>query len=87
MKKTYLLVAIVVALSGCTKVTRKADGSWSYTSALSRKSAKRVSVTTPDGTKMTLEGYQNDQVEVIGVATEAAVRGAVTAAKGGTPLK
>lgn len=83
--KTVYLLAVVIALSGCTKISKKSDGSWSYVSALSRKSAKRVSITSPDGAKITLEGYQNDQVEAAGVIAEGVARGVVSGGKGPVP--
>ena len=84
MKTIYLLAALV-ALSGCTSIKKKADGSWSYVSALSRKSAKRVIVASPDGSRITLEGYQNDQVEAAGVIAEGVARGVVNGGKGPLP--
>lgn len=70
----------VVALAGCTTRTAKTpDGRVIYTSTRfgNKEAIRRVEYRAPDGSVFILEGYASDQVEGLGIVTEAAARGAV----------
>lgn len=75
--KYALTILLVIAAAGCT--SRKIvlpNGAGSYTSTRfgNKESIGEISF---DGKKLTVKGYQSDQVQAIGIAVEAAVRGAV----------
>jgi hypothetical protein len=79
--KAIALLAACLAF-GCT--TRKAalpDGRVLYQSTRfgNKEAIKRVEFRSAAGDVFVLEGYASDQVEAIGVAVEAAARGAVGA--------
>jgi hypothetical protein len=80
MKKILSALALL-ACAGCTSIQY---GDVRYTSMFNRKSFSELDITVKsDGSKtLKLRGYRNDQVEALGIITEAAVRGAM---KGVTP--
>lgn len=78
--KAELLIVGVVALAGCTTRTAQTpDGRVLYKSTRfgNKEAIKRVEYRTKDGTVFILEGFSSDQVEGLGIVTEAAARGAV----------
>ena len=79
MKPSILLVALAL-LAGCTTRTAQTpDGRVLYKSTRfgNKEAIKRVEYRSKDGTVFILEGFSSDQVEGLGIVTEAAARGAV----------
>lgn len=88
MKKT-LLIASLFAFCGCTTRTlTMPDGREVYKSTRfgNKESIKRVEYRSAKGEVFILEGYDSDQVQAIGIAAEAAARGAVSGLTGGYKL-
>jgi len=80
--KTIASILVVLSCVGCS--VRKAsmpDGRVLYQSTRfgNKESIKRVEFRSEGGALFVLEGYASDQVEAIGIAAEAAARGAVSA--------
>ena len=79
-----LMVALAMLLSGCTQ-TKWSNGSESFSriSLGTKLAAQKISVTVnTNGTRtMSIEGYQSDGVQAIGVAVDAAVSAAVKSVK------
>lgn len=86
--RTALLI-IAIALCGCTTRTLTLpDGREVYKSTRfgNKESIKRVEYRGAKGEIFVLEGYDSDQVQAIGIAAEAAARGAVSGLTGGYKL-
>lgn len=79
MKPSILLIALAL-LAGCsTRTAQTPDGRVLYKSTRfgNKESIRRVEYRAPDGSVFILEGFAGDQVEGLGIVTEAAARGAV----------
>lgn len=82
----HVLILASVVLAGCT--TREAtlpDGRVLYRSArfATNEKLKRVEFRGADGSYFLIEGYGGNQTDAIGIAAEAAARGAVNGITGG----
>lgn len=81
-KSPILLAGVVIlatALAGCTTRTLTLPGGGTYKSTRfgNKETMRRVEYVSPKGERFILEGFAGDQVEGLGVVTEAAARGAV----------
>lgn len=83
--KTFLkLLTLLIVVNGCsTRTLTLPDGRVIYKSVRfgMKEAIKRVEYKDANGQSFVLEGYASDQVEALGVVTEAAVRGAVSGVK------
>lgn len=70
---------VALAGAGCTTRTLTLPGGGTYKSTRfgNKEAIKRVEFHGPKGEVFILEGYAGDQVEGLGIVTEAAARGAV----------
>jgi hypothetical protein len=77
--KIALFCIVLFICTGCTSVKY---GEASYTSFLNRKSISELEITVTESgaKKIRLKGYTNDQVEALGIVTQAAVSAAMKAA-------
>lgn len=83
------VVALALLSSGCTTATysrRESNGenvTFKITSFATKKSFGDLSliVSTNQTRTMNLKGYNNDQVQAIGIAVDAAVKAAVSSVK------
>lgn len=85
----HLACIILVGLCACSSRTvTLPDGRTLYKSQRfgNKEQVKRVEFRSAKGDVFILEGYASDQVEALGVVTEAAVKGAVSAAVPGAGL-
>lgn len=90
MKNLFTILLVAVACGCSTRTAQTPDGRVLYKSTRfgNKESIRRVEYRAPDGSVFILEGFAGDQVEGLGIVTEAAARGAVQGLTGqGSSLK
>lgn len=82
MKRTTPWLLCLLAI-GCTTRTIQIDANTVYKSTRfgNKENIGEITYTSKDGTKLTVKAFRSDQVEALGVITEAAVKAAITSAK------
>lgn len=85
---SFLLILLAVDVGCSVRTATLPDGRVLYSSKRfgTKEQIKRVEFRGSKGEVFILEGYAGDQVEALGVVTEAAVKGAVSAAVPGAGL-
>lgn len=86
MKPVILTIVILLAFGCSSRKAMLPDGRVLYESLRfgTKEQIKHVEFRSAQGDVFVLDGYAGDQVEALGVVTEAAVRGAVGAAVPGS---
>lgn len=90
MKKILPILLAAIACGCSTRTAQTPDGRVLYKSTRfgNKESIRRVEYRAPDGSVFILEGFAGDQVEGLGIVTEAAARGAVQGLTGqGSAMK
>ena len=74
-------VMFAAVLTGCVRTHVKSPSGWEFSRTAFGNNTQVGSVTITTNGSVTIHGYANDQAQAIGVAIDAAVKAAVTAAK------